>query len=116
MTVTLDEQRLGALRWIVLSGPGPEAFRALGRHMRAEIRAVVDEWDVAGRLAPDWTTESAADWAWARIQPSACAHLVGIRGWDPAMFTERTVTTLLAELVPHDHGPPLPQPSSEAGS
>ena len=45
MTVTLDEQRLGALRWIVLSGPGPEAFRALGRHMRAEIRAVVNEWD-----------------------------------------------------------------------
>ena len=45
MTVTLDEQRLGALRWIVLSGPGTEAFRALGRHMRAEIRAVVGEWD-----------------------------------------------------------------------
>jgi Acyl-coenzyme A:6-aminopenicillanic acid acyl-transferase len=45
MTVTLDEQRLGALRWIVLSGPGTEAFRALGRHMRAEIRAVVGQWD-----------------------------------------------------------------------
>jgi len=24
---------------------------------------------------------------------------VGIRGWDPAAFTERTVATLLAELV-----------------
>jgi hypothetical protein len=50
MTVTLDEQRLGALRWIVLSGPGPEAFRALGRHMRAEIRAVVDDWDYLALL------------------------------------------------------------------
>lgn len=50
MTVTLEEQRLGALRWIVLSGPGTEAFRALGRHMRAEIRAVVSEWDYLAEL------------------------------------------------------------------
>jgi hypothetical protein len=50
MTVTLKEQRLGALRWIVLSGPGTEAFGALGRHMRAEIRAVVSEWDDMARL------------------------------------------------------------------
>jgi len=50
MTVTLEEQRLGALRWIVLRGPGTEAFRALGRHMRAEIRAVAAEWDHRGRL------------------------------------------------------------------
>jgi Acyl-coenzyme A:6-aminopenicillanic acid acyl-transferase len=50
MTVTLKEQRLGAVRWIVLSGPGNEAFGALGRHMRAEIRAVVSEWDDMARL------------------------------------------------------------------
>ena len=50
MTMTLEEQRLGALRWIVLSGPGTEAFRALGRHMRAEIRAVVGEWDYLAEL------------------------------------------------------------------
>jgi len=50
MTVTLDEQRLGALRWIVLTGPGTEAFRALGRHMRTEIRAVAGEWDDMAQL------------------------------------------------------------------
>jgi hypothetical protein len=50
MTVTLEEQRLGTLRWIVLSGPETEAFGALGRHMRAEIRAVVSEWDYVARL------------------------------------------------------------------
>jgi hypothetical protein len=50
MTVTLNEQRLRALRWIVLSGPGTEAFGVLGRHMRAEIRAVVSEWDDLDRL------------------------------------------------------------------
>jgi len=52
-----------------------------------------------GRLATGWTIEPAADWAWARIQPSTWAHLVGMRGWDPATFTERTVSSLLAELV-----------------
>jgi len=50
MTVALEERRLGALRWIVLSGPGTEAFGALGRHMRAEIRAVVSEWGDLARL------------------------------------------------------------------
>jgi Acyl-coenzyme A:6-aminopenicillanic acid acyl-transferase len=50
MTVTLDEQRLGGLRWIVLSGQVPEAFTALGRHMRAEIRAVLSDWDYMDRL------------------------------------------------------------------
>src|SRR5260221_2438730 len=50
MTVTLEEQRLGALRWIVLGGPGVEAFGALGRHMRTEIRAVLSEWDYLARL------------------------------------------------------------------
>jgi Acyl-coenzyme A:6-aminopenicillanic acid acyl-transferase len=50
MTVALEERRLGALRWIVLSGPEIEAFGALGRHMRAEIGAVVSEWGYLARL------------------------------------------------------------------
>jgi acyl-CoA:6-aminopenicillanic acid acyl transferase len=50
MTVTLEEQRLGALRWIVLSGPRTEAFRELGRHMGAEIGAVLAGWDYMDRL------------------------------------------------------------------
>jgi AcrR family transcriptional regulator len=51
------------------------------------------------RLAPGWTVESAADWAWARIQPSTRAHLVGMRGWDPGTYTEHTIGSLLAELT-----------------
>jgi hypothetical protein len=50
MTVMLNEQRLGAVRWIVLSGPAVEGFGALGRHMRAEIRAVISEWRDLARL------------------------------------------------------------------
>jgi hypothetical protein len=50
VNVTLTEQRLGELRWIVLRGPGPQAFSVLGRHTRAEVRAVVSDWDYLDRL------------------------------------------------------------------
>jgi hypothetical protein len=33
------------------------------------------------------------------VLPSSWAHLVGLRGWDPAAYTEHTVGSLLAELV-----------------
>lgn len=78
---------------------GGEAWLDRMSELREACRLAVEPVERAGRLAPGWTTDSAADWAWARIQPSAWAHLVGMRGWDPAVFTERTVTTLLAELV-----------------
>jgi Acyl-coenzyme A:6-aminopenicillanic acid acyl-transferase len=44
MTVRVEEQRLGELRWIVLRGPSAEAFGALGQHMRAEIREILTDW------------------------------------------------------------------------
>ena len=37
MNVSLDEYRLGGLRWIVLTGPERDAFRALGEHVRPEL-------------------------------------------------------------------------------
>lgn len=78
---------------------GGEAWLDRMSELREACLLAVERVERACRLAPGWTTDSAADWAWARIQPSAWAHLVGMRGWDPAVFTERTVTTLLAELV-----------------
>ena len=59
------------------------------------VERVADE----GRLAPGWTVGTAADWAWGRVQPAAWDHLVLRRGWTAEAYTERTVTTLLAELV-----------------
>jgi AcrR family transcriptional regulator len=55
----------------------------------------------AGRLelAPGWTADGAADWVWARAQPSNWRHLVDERGWAPDEFIERTTTSILAELV-----------------
>lgn len=50
MGVSLDEHRLGGLRWIVLDGPEREAFRALGEHVRAELAALTEAWPVLPRL------------------------------------------------------------------
>jgi AcrR family transcriptional regulator len=51
------------------------------------------------RLTPGWTVDRAADWTWARVQPSTYAHLVEERGWTHADYTRRTTRSLLAELV-----------------
>ena len=50
MNVSLDEHRLGGLRWIVLRGPDQEAFRALGEHMRDEMAALIKTWGLVARL------------------------------------------------------------------
>jgi len=67
--------------------------------LREAFRLTLERVAADGRLAAGWTIESAADWAWARVLPSSWAHLVGMRGWDPAVYTERTVGSLVAELV-----------------
>ncbi|HEX2746286.1 MAG TPA: C45 family peptidase [Streptosporangiaceae bacterium] len=50
MSVTLDEHRLGRLRWIVLTGPYREGFRALGEHVRGEVAALAEAWPALPRL------------------------------------------------------------------
>jgi len=50
MAVSLDEHRLGRLRWIVLTGPDREAFRALGEHVRGELTALAQAWPALPRL------------------------------------------------------------------
>lgn len=51
------------------------------------------------RLAEGWTVQRAADWLWARVQPSTYAHLVEERGWSAADYTRRTIDSLMGELV-----------------
>jgi hypothetical protein len=50
MGVSLEEQNLGGLRWLVLRGPGEQAVASLGSRMRAEIRDVVGNWPGMARL------------------------------------------------------------------
>jgi Acyl-coenzyme A:6-aminopenicillanic acid acyl-transferase len=84
MTVTLAERRLGGLRWIVLSGQVPEAFTALGRHMGAEIRAVLSDWDYMDRLrqhaaGPPGSEQLAAVWRASEVVfPEVWAELAAL--------------------------------------
>ena len=50
MSVSLHEHRLAGLRWIVLDGPDPEAFGALGEHVRGELTALAEAWPALPRL------------------------------------------------------------------
>jgi AcrR family transcriptional regulator len=68
------------------------------RQRMGELREVVRRAVGRAVLKPGWTVDAAADWVWARIQPSTYAHLVQERGWAHAEYTERTVTSVLAEI------------------
>ena len=84
---------------LVTGDEGGAAWRDRMGELRQIVRASVERVAGAGRLAPGWSADDAADWIWARIQPSAYAHLVEERGWSHRRVTERTVTSLLRELV-----------------
>ncbi len=63
------------------------------------VRAHVERLAAAGRLAGGWSVDDAADWIWARIQPGTYAHLAEDRGWSTRRVTDRTVASVLREIV-----------------
>jgi AcrR family transcriptional regulator len=65
-----------------------EAFRIALARLRRE-----------GLLAPGWSVEAAADWVWMRTHLSGWEQLVDERGWRPERYVERTVRSILGELV-----------------
>jgi AcrR family transcriptional regulator len=78
---------------------GSEAWMDRMADIREALRVAVERIEAAGRLAPAWTVEQAADWAYARTHIDLWSHLVVERGWSPAEYVERLVASLLAELV-----------------
>ncbi len=80
---------------LVTGDDGGSAWRRRMGELRAALRMAVDRVE----LAPGWTVDEAADWAWSRIQPTTWQHLVGERGWSAEQYTERTVGSLLGELI-----------------
>jgi AcrR family transcriptional regulator len=84
---------------LVTGDDGGTAWRNRMSELREALRIAVDRIARHGHLATGWTVDTATDWAWARIQPSTYAHLVGERGWTHDDYTERTTRALLAELV-----------------
>jgi AcrR family transcriptional regulator len=85
-----------ALEAALMAGDeGGSAWRQRMGELHEALRMAVARVD----LAPGWTADEAADWAWSRIQPATWQHLVGERGWTAEQYTERTVRSLLAELL-----------------
>jgi hypothetical protein len=89
-----------ALEAALITGEdGAEAWRDRMGELREAFRIAVDRVAREGALAPGWTVDAAADWAWARCQPSSRRHLVGERGWDPDEYVARTVRSILHEVL-----------------
>jgi hypothetical protein len=61
MSVSLEEHRLGGLRWIVLAGPEREAFGALGEHVRDELAGPDETWPMLPRLRRHVSTPPGRD-------------------------------------------------------
>jgi AcrR family transcriptional regulator len=74
---------------------GAEAWHDRMGELREALRAAVERVE----LADGWTVDAAADWAWARAQPSQWRHLVDERGWAVEDYVERAVTSILGELI-----------------
>jgi AcrR family transcriptional regulator len=77
-----------AAAWSDRMGDLRQAFRIALARLRRE-----------GRLARGWTVDAAADWVWMRSHLSGWQQLVNERGWPPRRYVERTVRSILAELV-----------------
>jgi AcrR family transcriptional regulator len=89
-----------ALEAAHLSGDeGGAAWQDRMEELHEALRFAVERISKAGGLASPWRVDAATDWIWARVQPSAWAHLVTERGWSPGDFRQRTIESLLAELL-----------------
>jgi AcrR family transcriptional regulator len=84
---------------LVTGDDGGGTWRERMGELREALRIALDRVARDGRLAPGWDVDAAADWAWARVQPTTWQHLVGERGWTADDCRERTVRSLLDELV-----------------
>jgi hypothetical protein len=78
---------------------GGVAWRDRMGDLREVFAAAVERVDRDGRLAGGWTVASATDWVWARAQPATFHHLVVDRAWSADDYADRTVRSILAEVV-----------------
>jgi AcrR family transcriptional regulator len=78
---------------------GADAWHDRMGELREAFHLAVARLAEAGELADGWTVDAAADWAWARSQPSNRRHLVGERGWPPDDYVNSAVASITAEIV-----------------
>jgi AcrR family transcriptional regulator len=75
------------------------AWRDRMEDLREAFRIALARLRRDGRLAPGWSVDAAADWVWARSHVTGWQQLVEDRGWRPARYVERSIRSILAELV-----------------
>lgn len=83
----------------VTGDAGGVAWRDRMADLWRVVHAAVARLEDAGCLGPGWAVDTAADWTWARVQPSTYAHLVQERAWPHGDFVARTVASLHADLL-----------------
>jgi AcrR family transcriptional regulator len=83
----------------VAGDEGGAAWQDRMEELHEALRFAVERISGAGGLASPWTVDAATDWIWARVQPSTWAHLVTERGWSAEDFKQRTIGSLLGELL-----------------
>ena len=84
---------------LIAGDEGGAAWRDRMDDLHEAFRLAVARVDEAGRLASGWTVDTAADWVYARSHVTSWQHLVGDRGWPADDYVERTVASILAEVV-----------------
>jgi AcrR family transcriptional regulator len=84
---------------LLTGGEAADAWRDRMGELHEAFRLAVARIAQAGALADGWTADTAADWVWARCQPSGRVLLVAERGWDPAEYAERSIASILHELL-----------------
>lgn len=73
MGAALREQKLGPVRWLVVSGQSGDCFRVLGAHMRTEIREAVTEW-ASTRILREHVSASPGREQFAAVVSATQAH------------------------------------------
>ena len=84
---------------LIAGDEGGAAWRDRMDDIHEAFRLAVARVAEAGRLAPGWTVDTAADWVYARSHVSTWQHLVTDRGWPPGDYIERTIASIMAEVV-----------------
>jgi AcrR family transcriptional regulator len=78
---------------------GADAWRDRMDDLRVAFRIPIERLAGDGGLADGLTVDSATDWVWTHVHPSTYECLVQLRGWTPEDYAERTVRTLLADVL-----------------
>jgi AcrR family transcriptional regulator len=83
----------------VTGADGAGAYQDRMEAWRETLQLTVAALADAGQLRPEWSVAEAADWLWARTHPAAYEFLVSNRGWSAKAVADRTVESVIHELI-----------------